>query len=168
MLKPFNKTNRRMKKEMEKRSKREKKGKRLTLKSAKEMVEGWTDEEKKENEEWTNSNIIKELQEYCDGVVARDKLTPKQATLLRLLFRNKMFEVEDWPLENKLILFQVQIIGEKRRKGKIVVRGAEMLVMADTSLEYIVMPVMDEFYKEIKRDNQEKIDRIKQLNKQSR
>ena len=40
-----------------------------------------------------------------------------------------------------------------------------MLVMADTSLEYIVIPVMEEFYKEIRRDNQEKIDRIKQLNK---
>ena len=165
MLKPFNKTNRRMKKEMEKRAKREKKSKRLTLKSAKELIEGWTDEEKQENEKWINKQIKTELKEYCDAVVNRDDLNENQATLLRLLFSEKMLDMEKMPLPNKMMLFQVQMIGEKRRKGKIVVRGAEMLVMADTSLEYIVIPLMEEFYKEIRRDNQEKIDRIKQLNK---
>lgn len=160
MFNKLNKTNARMKKEMQKRDKREKKGKRLTLKSAREMVRGWTLEEKQENEQWTNMQIIKELQEYCDAVVDRDGLNPSQEALLRLLFRDKMFEVENWSLENKLMLFQVQMIGEKKVKGKIKKRGQEMLVMADSHFIDIVTPVMKTFNEEISKDNQKKIDII--------
>ena len=155
-----------MRKIKEKQLKREKNYPHLSLKQAREMVVGWTVKERQEYNDWINAMLIQDIEEYYKQVVVRDKLNEKPAKLLRILFSERMIEIENWPLEEKMLLFQVQMIGEKRRKsGKIVVPGKEMLVMADTALDYIVTPVMDEFYQEIRRDNQEKIDRIKQLNK---
>ena len=148
------KTKRRMRKIKEKQLKREKNYPHLSLKQAREMVVGWTEKERQENNDWINAMLIQDIEEYYKQVVVRDKLNEKPAKLLRILFSERMIEIENWPLEEKMLLFQVQMIGEKRRKsGKIVVPGKEMLVLADTGLDYIVTPVMDEFDQEIIRDN---------------
>ena len=147
--KPFPETLQRMKKKIAKVKKAEEMYPRLSLEDAKKMISTWSEHTKIEQKYFANMKIIKELQEACDLKIQTERLTKKEANLLRVLFKNKMLELEHWSLEYKLTFFHIEIVGQKKRKNKIVKKGKEQLKVSLEGIASIIRPLYEQFKKDI-------------------